>query len=113
GIALVISYQIRRHIHFGNTHPLSAFGQYAWSYLVVLPTAMYFFDQFGLYNHARLSGVRLIGSVVASTAFSMLALFGVAFLFKEEVVLFSRMWLLMFTASATLLVVAKHVAWRR
>ena len=43
----------------------------------------------------------------------MLALFGVAFLFKEEVVLFSRMWLLMFTASATMFVVAKHVAWRR
>ena len=113
GIALVISYQIRRHIHFGNTRPLSAFGEYAWSYLVVVPTAMYFFDQFGLYRHARLSGVRLVGSVVASTLFATLAVFGVAFLFKEEVVLFSRMWLMLFTASATLFVVVKHVAWRR
>ena len=87
--------------------------QYLWSYLVVLPVAMYFFNQFGLYRNAGSGAVRLIWNVGKSMTIAAVAAVGVAYMFKDSVVSVSRVWVVLYATVATTLIVAKHLGWRR
>jgi exopolysaccharide biosynthesis polyprenyl glycosylphosphotransferase len=110
---LVLSHELRRllgdHQVLREAAPLA---RYAWSYLVVLPVAMYLFTQFGLYKNADFSALRLIWNVGRSMTIAMLGAVGVAYMLKDEIVSVSRIWVVLYAAIATVLVVSKHLAWR-
>ena len=109
--ALVASYELRRRIggHFTLSAPLR---RYVWSYVVVLPVAMYFLNQVGLYKNTGVSALRLLWNVGRSMAVAMIAAVGVAYMFKDQIISVSRIWVLLFAATSTALIVSKHVGWR-
>jgi exopolysaccharide biosynthesis polyprenyl glycosylphosphotransferase len=112
-VALLLSYALRRWL--GDHHvlrPTAPLARYAWSYVVILPVAMYLFNQAGLYRNASAGVVRLAWNVSKSVSFAMLAAVGIAYMLKDEVVAVSRVWIVLYAATAATLVVSKHVAWR-
>ena len=107
--ALVISFAIRRQIgERGILSPALPFPRYAWSYVVVMPIATYFLDQFGLYKTLRQSPLHVLLSIAKAITLAVLATVGVAYLLKEEIIYLSRVWILMFAATATALISCKH-----
>ncbi len=112
-LALFLSHELRRvlaeHVALRQAAPL---GRYIWSYLVAVPAAMYFFTQFGVYRSAWLSPLRLTWNVGKAMALAMIVVVGVAYMLKDEVISVSRIWVALFGATATALIVAKHICWR-
>lgn len=108
-VALVISYFARRQIGaMVPMKPTLPFVRYAWSYVVVMPAALYLFDQFGLYKALNQARLRVLWIVARGIAIAMLGAVGVAYLFKEEIVYMSRTWILLFAGAATGLIVLKY-----
>jgi exopolysaccharide biosynthesis polyprenyl glycosylphosphotransferase len=111
--AFVIAYEIRKAIPSSYFPRVFAVTRYAWSYLVVVPASMYLLSYFGLYKRGNGSQLRLAWIVTKGASLSLLFTVGLAYLFKDQVVLLSRIWLVLFTVLTIVLVSAKHLAWQR